>query len=736
MGATNLHTSGAAIFVCGSISDYGSIESNEMKEIECIGYYPPRVRWHVEQTLRGLYGTVLRDMRSLPVVDEAELSNLESTYRFLSKYYEEGAVDPERSKIMRQIGISLMRMLRTNVAYIEEHEQPWNTRSAIIQTLRAYGYDRTSLISLIGVMRRGVEPYSHDYFDKLDQLFGLVWTSIDISEVEDQALRTLLLVEESSQLEAQTIVGALFLGTMQYFDPRKVELLYALWQGHPSIMVQGASLGALLILGRRHREELSCLHPQLVEQIRIALVADEQQLLEALKVIQVAYKTTENHKVFREKILPELKNISDKLQQVMGNSLTTRIEELQNGSIDREKLEEVESLMAKAPDKFSMMKDTEQDVAFHLISELKAFPFFSKISHWFMPFYERFPGLSKENVAAFLKLLPMLMQGQRMISSDLYSYAFVPTWQQASDALLSQMDGQMPRKSPTETTLMDGVRDLVFGAYRFYQLSSHSNTLVNPFDQSPDIIGGAFLSGKGAISEEGLLSLASLMVRFGQYAEAGRTYERVVHDYLTNTAEVWRGMAVASMMRNDDEIALDQLRRAVELEGKSEVTVRKIAQLLIRLGRKIEAVDWIAVSETELGEGIGYQLPLQRARLLQDLGRIDEALKAAFKADYLADGNNLQSAMLLLELLLSIGKAEEANKRLEGKVLKGESLLWAGLVTIALGKRAEGLVRLRQWQEEGSQGAVLREKLSLLEQYGIEPWEQALIEDVIYKEVQ
>ncbi|MBR8768962.1 tetratricopeptide repeat protein [Porphyromonas levii] len=707
-----------------------------MREIDGIEYYPSRLRWHVEQTLRGLYGAVLRDMRALPVVDEAELSALESTYGFLSQYYEQGAEDPERARIMRGIGTSLMRLLRANAAYIEGQELPWNSRSATIQTLRAYGHGEGALVPFIGVLRNEVEPFSQEYFDKLDQLFGLIWTSIDLSEAEEQALHSLLLVEESSQMVAQTIVGALFLGTMQYFDVRKMELLFALWQQHASVMVQGAALSALLILGKRHKEELLCLHPQFVEQVQIALVADEKQLMEALKVIQIAYKTTDNHKIFREKILPELRSISDKLQQVMGHSLTERIEELQNGSIDREKLEEVESLMAKAPDKFSMLKDTEQDVAYHMISELKAFPFFSKISHWFMPFDEHFPGLSKDNVAAFKKLLPMMLQGQRMISSDLYSYALVPTWEQIGSAMLSQMEGQMPSGSPTEITFVDGVKDFVFGAYRFYQLSSHANTLINPFDHSPEMISGAFLSSRCTLSEEGLLSLASIMVRFGQYAEAGHTYERVVHDYRTNTAEVWRGMAVASMMRNDDEQALEQLRRAVELEGKSEVTVRKIAQILIRLGRKVEAVEWITTGEGELGEGIGYQLPLQRATLLYELGRTEEALKAAYKADYVADGKNLQSTLLLLELLLSLGKVEEAGRRLEGKELKGELLLWAGLVSIALGHRVEGLSQLRKWQEEGSLGAELGEKLSLLEHYGIEPWEEALIEDIIYRQVQ
>lgn len=701
-----------------------------------VEHYSPRLRWHMQKTLEGVYGAVLSDIRSLPVVDDAEVSRLEETYRYLARYYQEGVEDSERAKILRQIGTSLMRILRANAAHLEYQEQPWSSWSSARGTLKAYGYSEDAILSLINALRSNSVAHSREYFDKLDQLFGLLWTSVDLTEAEGQALRSLLLVEESSTLVAQTVVGALFLGTMQYFDPLKMQLLYELWQEHPSVMVEGAALGALLILSRRHSVELCQLHPHFVEQVRLAMLLDEKQLLDVLHVIQVSYKTTENHKIFREKILPELRSISDKMQQVMGNSLTTRIEELQNGAIDREKLEEVESLMAKAPDKFSMMKDTEQDVSFHLVSELKGFPFFSKVSHWFMPFDDRFPGLSRENVAAFKQILPMMMQGQRMISSDLYSYALVPAWEQMGASILSQMEGAMPTVTPTAPSIIDGVKDFVFGAYRFYALSHHAHTLINPFDGSPYILNGAFLASRRAISEEGLLSLATMMVRFGQYADAGSTYERVVRDYLTNTAEVWRGMAVASMMRNDDEKALYQLRRAVELEGKNEVTVRKIAQILVRLGRKEEAVEWITEGEGELHESISYQLPLLRARLLLELGREEEALKAAFKANYLADGKDPRATSLLTELRLKLGKAKEIYDALSNKEIEGEPLLWLGLASLATGKRTQGLASLRKWHATGSKGSGLHEKLPLLSRYGIEGWEQALIEDIIYRKEQ
>lgn len=707
-----------------SLSEYGVEE-----------YYPPRVRWHVNKTLEGLYGMVLQDMRSLPLAESGEIQQLEETYKYLTYYYKEGTDDPKRSEILRGIGTSLMQLLRANAAHIEEEERPNDTRCETVQRLKIYQLNAEKIVHLIDELSEEVSKREQSFFDKVDQLFNYLWATPRLAKSVSERLQYSLEVTQLPPLVAQSVVSALFVGSMEYFDEQKLSLLLAFGKGHHDPIVRGAAMAALLVLGRRHQAELCALHPDLVAEVEAFLLSREELLLELLKVVQISYKTTENHKTYEEKIVPELKNISDKFRQSMSGtgSLSSQIAELQKKAIDKEHFEEMEELMAKVPDQLKMLQDAEQDTAYHLVTGLKGFAFFSKMSHWFLRFDEQYPDLDQANVEVFTRILPFMSQGRRMISADMYSYALVPAWREVvrgmeADILEQSMPDATPLPAPTE---VDGARELLFSAYRFYQLSSHRHTLVSPFARSPYLLDGAFLSRRGLLSEEGLLKLATMMVGFGQYDAAGRTYERVVADYLTNTAEVWRGMSVASIMRNDHEGALQQLQKAVELEGPTAITASKIAELLIKLGRRGEAIKWLETSEEQVES---YRLPLLRAELLYQAGRNEEAMKAAYKAHYLSDGKNAKSLSIIVELLLLSGKAQEAKELLERATNSGEGtlLFWRALSTLAEGQRKEGIEQLSQWAKGGSPDLTLLAKLQLLSPYGYSTSDQSLIKDIIY----
>ncbi|WP_288293438.1 lipopolysaccharide assembly protein LapB [uncultured Porphyromonas sp.] len=707
-----------------SLSEYGVEE-----------YYPPRVRWHVSKTLEGHYGMVLKDMQSLPLTESGEIQQLEETYKYLTYYYKEGTDDPKRSEILRGIGTSLMQMLRANAAHIEEEERPNDTRCETVQRLKIYQLNAEKIVHLIDELSEEVSKREQSFFDKVDQLFDYLWATPRLPKSVSERLQYSLEVTQLPPLIAQSVVSALFVGSMEYFDEQKLSLLLAFGKGHHDPIVRGAAMAALLVLGRRHQAELCALHPDLVAEVETFLLSREELLLELLKVVQISYKTTENHKTYEEKIVPELKNISDKFRQSMSGtgSLSSQIAELQKKAIDKEHFEEMEELMAKVPDQLKMLQDAEQDTAYHLVTGLKGFAFFSKMSHWFLRFDEQYPDLDQANVEVFTRILPFMSQGRRMISADMYSYALVPAWREVvrgmeADILEQSMPDATPLPAPTE---VDGARELLFSAYRFYQLSSHRHTLVSPFARSPYLLDGAFLSRRGLLSEEGLLKLATMMVGFGQYDAAGRTYERVVADYLTNTAEVWRGMSVASIMRNDHEGALQQLQKAVELEGPTAITASKIAELLIKLGRRGEAIKWLETSEEQVES---YRLPLLRAELLYQSGRNEEAMKAAYKAHYLSDGKNAKSLSIIVELLLLSGKAQEAKELLERATNSGEGtlLFWRALSTLAEGQRKEGIEQLSQWAKGGSPDLTLLAKLQLLSAYGYSTSDQSLIKDIIY----
>lgn len=707
-----------------SLSEYGVEE-----------YYPPRVRWHVSKTLEGLYGMVLQDMRSLPLAESGEIQQLEETYKYLIYYYKEGTDDPKRSDILRGIGTSLMQLLRANAAHIEEEERPNDTRCETVQRLKIYQLNAEKIVHLIDELSEEVSKREQSYFDKVDQLFDYLWATPRLPKSVSERLQYTLEMTPLPPLVAQSVVSALFVGSMEYFDEQKISLLLTFGKGHHDPIVRGAAMAALLVLGRRHQAELCALHPDLIAEVETFLLSREELLLELLKVVQISYKTTENHKTYEEKIVPELKNISDKFRQSMSGtgSLSSQIAELQKKAIDKEHFEEMEELMAKVPDQLKMLQDAEQDTAYHLVTGLKGFAFFSKMSHWFLRFDEQYPDLDQANVEVFTRILPFMSQGRRMISADMYSYALVPAWREVvrgmeADILEQSMPDATPLPAPTE---VDGARELLFSAYRFYQLSSHRHTLVSPFARSPYLLDGAFLSRRGLLSEEGLLKLATMMVGFGQYDAAGRTYERVVADYLTNTAEVWRGMSVASIMRNDHEGALQQLHKAVELEGPTAITASKIAELLIKLGRRGEAIKWLETSEEQVES---YRLPLLRAELLYQAGRNEEAMKAAYKAHYLSDGKNAKSLSIIVELLLLSGKAKEAKELLERATNGGEGalLFWRALSTLAEGQRKEGIEQLSRWSKGGSPDLTLLAKLQLLSAYGYSTSDQSLIKDIIY----
>lgn len=707
-----------------SLSEYGVEE-----------YYPLRVRWHVSKTLEGLYGMVLQDMRSLPLAESGEIQQLEETYKYLTYYYKEGTDDPKRSEILRGIGTSLMQLLRANAAHIEEEERPNDTRCETVQRLKIYQLNAEKIVHLIDELSEEVSKREQSYFDKVDQLFDYLWATPRLPKSVSERLQYSLEVTQLPPLVAQSVVSALFVGSMEYFDEQKISLLLAFGKGHHDPIVRGAAMAALLVLGRRHQAELCALHPDLIAEVETFFLSREELLLELLKVVQISYKTTENHKTYEEKIVPELKNISDKFRQSMSGtgSLSSQIAELQKKAIDKEHFEEMEELMAKVPDQLKMLQDAEQDTAYHLVTGLKGFAFFSKMSHWFLRFDEQYPDLDQANVEVFTRILPFMSQGRRMISADMYSYALVPAWREVvrgmeADILEQSMPDATPLPTPTE---VDGARELLFSAYRFYQLSSHRHTLVSPFARSPYLLDGAFLSRRGLLSEEGLLKLATMMVGFGQYDAAGRTYERVVADYLTNTAEVWRGMSVASIMRNDHEGALQQLHKAVELEGPTAITASKIAELLIKLGRRGEAIKWLETSEEQVES---YRVPLLRAELLYQAGRNEEAMKAAYKAHYLSDGKNAKSLSIIVELLLLSGKAQEAKELLERTTNSGEGalLFWRALSTLAEGQRKEGIEQLSRWSKGGSPDLTLLAKLQLLSAYGYSTSDQSLIKDIIY----
>ena len=681
-----------------------STSENEMKD-----YTDARSRLLVEETLRGNYALALRMLSEGSLPEKSRLEQLSETYRLLCSYYARGAEDPSRDEILRKIGRELMALIR--------REREINVRlpySCIAARERlGEGYDFAEDLGR-PLMRR--EP---GYFDRLDRLFDYLWATDRLTEADCEAIR-----RSTDGIERRIILSGLFVGLCEEFDPAKVLLLIEVLEDREPADV-AIALPALLMGGRRHQSEIVRLYPELAERGLAALRRLREELHMALEELYNTYSTERNDRIFTEEVLPKLQGLGEHLRGMPGATMEDQVQNFYH-SLDEHQDDQIESLLADAMGRLGDMQKDRFDMEYSSVKNLKVFPFFSSPAHWFYPYIPTHPDLIEGNVRMLADWGTALFGGRRLISSDRYSFSLIP----GLDRMIPQMDlpGGVSLVESEPMTLREQMRDFLFGAYRFYTLFSDASDFISPFKGHPFVLDGPFTRAADLYTEEQLCDLALRVAHDGHYGSAGRLYERSQRDYGSHSGEVWRGIAVVCMMDDRDEEALHALEEAIREEGMRSGTAERVVSLLVKLGRKSDAIDFIRQAEDQV-EGPGrVRLVAERVRLLRERGEPEETLQAAYKADFLADGEDKEISETLCALLLESGQAEEAVKRAHSSSLP----LYEGVARIATGERTEGITLLSDALRRGEIGPDrLREPLTLLDKYDIPDWERALIYDTI-----
>ena len=681
-----------------------STSESEMKD-----YTDARSRLLVEETLRGNYALALRMLSEGSLPEKSRLEQLSETYRLLCSYYARGAEDPSRDEILRKMGRELMALIR--------REREINVRlpySCI--TARERLGERYDFAEDLGrpLMRR--EP---GYFDRLDRLFDYLWATDRLTEADCEAIR-----RSTDGIERRIILSGLFVGLYEEFDSAKVLLLIEVLEDREPADV-AIALPALLIGGRRHQSEIVRLYPELAERGLAALRRLREELHMALEELYNTYSTERNDRIFTEEVLPKLQGLGEHLRGMPGATMEDQVQNFYH-SLDEHQDDQIESLLADAMGRLGDMQKDRFDMEYSSVKNLKVFPFFSSPAHWFYPYIPTHPDLIEGNVRMLADWGTALFGGRRLVSSDRYSFSLIP----GLDRMIPQMDlpGGVSLGESEPMTLREQMRDFLFGAYRFYTLYSDASDFISPFEGHPFVLDGPFTRAADLYTEDQLCDLALRVAHDGHYGSAGRLYERSQRDYGSHSGEVWRGIAVVCMMDDRDEEALHALEEAIREEGMRSGTAERVVSLLVKLGRKSDAIDFIRQAEDQV-EGPGrVRLVAERVRLLRERGEPEETLQAAYKADFLADGEDKEISETLCALLLKSGQAEEAVKRAHSSSLP----LYEGVARIATGERTEGIALLSDALRRGEIGPDrLREPLTLLDKYDIPDWERALIYDTI-----
>lgn len=470
--------------------------------------YPKRIVWHVESVLRGMYGMALADIDALPKQDQAEVERLRETYRLLVNYYKEGIEDPERERIHLGLGRDLMSYLREQgIELLRSQGKRWVQERAERQL---ENYKTSNELTLGALLKELSEQQvgSRYYYEQLELCFNWILSNYLISAEEKSLLSNFF--AEDRQNAILTLIGALFVSCMESFDRRKLDLLHGVLKQEDAWRLRAYALPALLILGRRHQEELLIHHADFVTEVEDVLQCniDKEEVYLAIKTIFLTYHTANVVEQYREKILPEMLGLSQKLQDLMGGALphlSQMSEEMLKGDPDRiADMSEIERLMAQKQREFELMTDNEMDLHFLMVKDMQRSDFFSKMFNWFTPYDETREELTRNAVELLKEVAPMMTRSFPIISSDRYAFVTFPMVQALGQNLKGQLDGMplpkdvLPRKIDFEVI----ARDFVFGLYRFYHLSDHAVDLTNPFANEAYIPDGAFLQKAELLSPE------------------------------------------------------------------------------------------------------------------------------------------------------------------------------------------------------------------------------------------
>lgn len=718
--------------------------------------YPAAFQEVLQDLEQRAYSKVLHTLAMNPSVAPNKVLELSKTYGLLLEYYQKGASDPQREEILARLDEELMEIFHRLVFQYDLSQHPSSLKARTRARIKEEQVDLFPHALITELLRAEPELAKEEqilqnrartskYFAQVEQLFQLLWITplLSISEVE---VLQRILERSSAPFATRALTGALYLATLQHFDPHKLQLLGHIYAHNPSDEVRAAALASLLILGRRHERELTRWYPKLTAEIHQLLAiggekGHEGEVAQAVETIHICYQTARRTKYFDEYIKPKMTNLSEQVRSFLGTDPMNEmpsLEEMEPGAMDElaKIAREGETLSS------NFMQDKELDLTYPLMVELKAFPFFHTLSHWFLPYTKSHPALDWENAVALETVAPYVFQEQEIISNDRYSFASMNTWKMVEKQLMQQIQDGAPLliPHPEQHTFRGYLRDYLFGLYRFHHLSPQHKEFPNPFLKDPFVLDGAFTqSPLGAVhsgsllQEEELWTLYRQLNRYKDYQGASGMCRRLIIDYKEASAEVLRGLAVAALLKNNLQAALELLQAAIQKEGKQATTVRYVAEILYKQGDPIRAIRWLQSSE-EVEDPKG-DLALILTKLLQEVGLFEEALQAAFKAKFLTDGKNPTALHLLALLLIRNNRPEEALEQASSGAEEPQLHCAQGIAHLALRQVEQGLALLQEWIVAGRPGNFdLRECLNALEGVGYEIWERRLVEDVLRNE--
>ncbi|MDE6485868.1 MAG: tetratricopeptide repeat protein [Duncaniella sp.] len=610
-------------------------------DIEVRGYLNARRVYEAAEMLRNA-ALAAGAHRALDSVARAE-----ENYELLSRYALDGVDDPQRQRLLDDIKAQLYataleikreRLLPTEsslyfstVRTLERRRDAESLGGLMAEYRRVTG--DISLATLAGDVPTGLVSRR----EALESaLFMHVWTAYPLRAEASGLIREAIADATLPVYFKEMLTGAVFMGLDSWPDEARVVLLADIYAEAENERVQMRALTSLLLGLWIHGDALYSSRTA----NRLAALRDTRPDVDAdlRDVLMQIIRTRDTDRVTRkitDEVIPEMMKLRPDIEKNLRSN--------PEGMIDPEANPEWEEMLEKSGvasrlRELQEMQEEGADVMMSTFGNLKTFPWFNDISHWFTPFHSGVSHFAGDAMAAAIESTPLFCDNDKY--SFMLSIGHIPAAQrQMLEGQIGAFSAQMGMMAAGDASTARDRRSIIArnftrDLYRFFKLFRRKGEFTDPF-RSPVNPLRVPLLGDALVNADLLSLIGEFYFKNRYWAEAA--------DMLGNLATLTAptipllqktGYAFQQLKQWDN--ALEAYRRAEMLGDTSRWIMRRMAATLRATGRYEEALEYLKRIEAE--EPDDLKLALTTGRTLMKLRRYDEALKYFYKVDYLTPG--------------------------------------------------------------------------------------------------
>jgi len=619
-----------------------------------------------------------------------ELRNrIESTltaYGYMLQYAQQGTDDPNRKLFYQQtlrIAYELtdatdiaLQALKTSTAYYDRIRtfalQPAKAYSELQLQLETFTEDVSTAPLFYHEEKRlqaEMENIYRIHESALTELFDKTWTSPLWTETEAQEATAILHSVLMTTNDLAVMVSAATLSLLRAFDARKFKFLAEAYK-HEALQVSQRAIVGMVIALSKHEKRIG-LYPELVSLL--SLLCEDETFRKNLHTIQMQFlisrETTKIDKKMREEIIPEMMKNAKQL-----NDPKFRFDESED---PEDRNPEWEEWMDKSgmTDKIKEMGEWQMagaDVYMSSFSQLKHYPFFHQISHWFYPFDLSLPVLAplkKDFDSSAFSPLKLIVHSDYFCNSDKYSFALAILGmpQAMKDMSIHQMEEQarmneeqrdklevlMQQKKEAKGISRQYIQDL----YRFFKLWKRHKEEEDIFRWKFNLWENPWL--KEAFStEETIKELADYLLQ-KEYLEEAYTLFQKLAAFDSKRAEVYQKAGYILQKQKQYADAIRHYEHADLLSPDNVWTNKHLAQCHKLHGDLPKALEYYRKVEAVQPDNLN--IALQIGQCLARMEQYTDALAYFYKVEYLEKNpDNARRAIAWCSFVS--GKHEEALK--------------------------------------------------------------------------